>query len=135
MTIFPKSTFVSTTSTVTSTGSSLQTAEPTRALTTSTSLSSGGKAGIAVAVAVFVCAVAIGAMLYLLRRPRKKRLIQSGFETKLKGLRYEKPEMPGHDARTEMDAVEDAFPQDMRPIQRGELMGQQGSELRAEMPS
>ena len=145
MTISPKSTFVSTTLTVTSTGSSLglrpsstqplqtATAEPTRALTTSTSLSSGGKAGIA--VAVFVCAVAIGALLYLLRRSRRKRLIRSGFETTLEGLPYEKSEMSGHDVRTEMDAVEGAFPQDRRPIQTNELMGRERSELRAEVPS
>lgn len=74
-------------------------------------------------------------LLYLLRRSRKKRLAQPGFETKQEGLQYEKPEMSGHDVRIEMDAVEGRCLQDVRPVGRKELMGQEWSELRAEMPN
>ncbi len=115
VTASPKSTFISTTSMITPTGSlgpqalSIQpiptaTSESTPALTTSTSLSSGVKAGIAVAVSV--CVIAIVAMLYLLWRSRRKRLIQPGSEKNLKRLHYENSEMSGDDARTEMDAAE-----------------------------
>lgn len=140
-TTLPRSTFASTTSTITSAtpllrASSAQstasaTSEPTPASTTANSLSSGGKAGVAIAAGG--CAGIIGVLLYLLRQSRKKRLMQPGFETK--GLRYEVSEMPGHDARTEMDAVEGRFPQESRPGGIKELMGQEESDRRAEMPT
>ncbi len=144
VTASPKSTFISTTSMITPTGSlgpqalSIQpiptaTSESTPALTTSTSLSSGVKAGIAVAVSV--CVIAIVAMLYLLWRSRRKRLIQPGSEKNLKRLHYENSEMSGDDARTEMDAAEGRSLPDIRSVGRRELMGQEGGELRAEMPS
>lgn len=142
--IASESIFISRTSTTTSAGSlglrpsSTQpvptaTSGLTPALTTSTSLSSGGEAGIIIAGCV--CAIVIGVLLYLLRRSRKKRLTQPGFETKVDGLQCEKAEMSGHDARTEMDAVEGCNLQDMRPIGRNELMGHEWSELRVEMPN
>ena len=43
--------------------------------------------------------------------------------------------MSGHDARIEMDAIEGHLLQDVRPVERKELMGHEGSELRAEMPN
>ena len=91
------------------------------------------KAGIAVAVSV--CAITIGTLLYLLRRSRRKRLIQPGSERKLKRLHDENSEMSGDDARTEMDATEGCSLQDTRSVGRKELMGKEGGELRAEMPS
>lgn len=142
--IASESIFISRISTITSAGSlglrpsSTQpvptaTSGLTPALTTSASLSSGGEAGIITAGCV--CAIVIEVLLYLLRRSRKKRLTQPGFETKVDGLQCEKAEMSGHDARTEMDAVEGCNLQDMRPIGRNELMGHEWSELRVEMPN
>ena len=144
VTASPKSTFVSTTSTMTPTGSlssqplatqpiPAATSVSSPALTTSNSLSSGVKAGIAVAVSV--CVIAIGALLYLVRRSRSKRLIQPGPEQNLKRLHYGNSEMSGDDARTEMAAVEGRSLQDIRSVERNELMGKEGGELRAEMPS
>ena len=91
------------------------------------------KSGIAVAVSV--CVIAIGALIYLLWRSRRKRLIQPGSEKNLKRLHYENSEMSGDDARTEMDAAEGRSLQNIRSVGRRELMGQGGGELRAEMPS
>ncbi len=124
------------TSTVTSTGSlaaeststqPLRTAasEASTVSTPSTPLSAGAKAGIAVAGGV--CALVIGTLLYLLRRPRKKRLTQPSLKTGQNALRYDKPELPGQDTRTEMGA---GLTQDGRFGGRQELMGQERSELR-----
>lgn len=105
--------------------------ESTPASRTSNSLSSGGKAGVAIAAGA--CASMIGVLLYLLRRTWKKRLTQPDFGTK--GRWNGTLEMPGHDARTEMDAVEGRFPQELRSDGGRELMGQEGSHRRAEMPT
>lgn len=146
MTMSAEYTFISATWTVTSAGPLSPRTSPTQPiptatfetpppLTTSTSLGSGAKAGVATAACV--CATVIGVLLYLLRRSRKKRPIQPASETKSKGLQYEKSEMSGHDARTEMDAANgySLQLQDMRPVGRNELLGRERSELGTEMPT
>ena len=135
-TISPQGTFSSTARTITSaesfgtqplaaqaTPTSTSGSKP--AVARSTSLSPAGIAGITIALSV--CAIVIGALLFLLRKSRKKRPVQTGLETSLEALRYE---MSDHAARTEMDAVEGRV-----PIGKIELMGQEGSGIRAEMPS
>ena len=133
-TISPESTFSSRTRTITSAESfgtqplaaqATSTSGSKPAVARSTSLSSAGIAGITIALSV--CVIVIGALLYLLRKSRKKRPVQTGLETSVEALRYE---MSDHAARTEMDAVGGRA-----PIGKAELMGQERSEIRAEMPS